>query len=65
MAMYGRDYRIIAGALHREYRKTAECTVERLTLENAASELARAMKADNGRFDADRFLTAVKTGKGI
>lgn len=61
--MTRKDYVLIARALH-EARNEAK-PEEQAVVGNAAEKIAISLKADNARFDSQRFFDAVYTGKGI
>lgn len=63
MAMSARDYKLIAGALHKA--REAAAPTDRIIVGNAAEEIAVALLNDNPRFDVEKFWDAVHMGKGL
>lgn len=58
-----RHYNALATSLHESY---SEATVwERNGIERAAKNLATMLRADNPRFNAERWFEAIYEGKGI
>jgi hypothetical protein len=55
--MQRRHFELIAATI-REMR--TEPAPDKATLDMVASEFARALKATNGRFDAERFIAATE-----
>lgn len=60
--MSKKDYRAFAEMLHERRRRSAECSAEMALLDGIARDLCQIFARDNSRFDADRFMTAVREG---
>lgn len=55
--MTRKDYTAFARVLRDQYERQ-DTTAARLAIEEVARDMARVFKADNGRFDRERFLDA-------